>query len=94
MPRQHATSSLDMLLTSIFCGGTAITLEIFDPVKSLDAMEQHGVTIVGQIPAMFHLEWRIAGYQGRKLSSLQTAVYGGQAVARPVLERMLQMAPA
>ena len=53
----------------------------------------HGVTLLGQIPAMFNLEWRTADFARRHLASLQTAVYGGQAVPRAFLERMLQMAP-
>jgi acyl-CoA synthetase (AMP-forming)/AMP-acid ligase II len=42
---------------------------------------------------MFQLEWRTAGFAQRNLASLQTAVYGGQAVPRPFLDRMLHMAP-
>jgi acyl-CoA synthetase (AMP-forming)/AMP-acid ligase II len=75
-------------------GGTAVTLEIFDPVKSLEAIERHGVTLLGQIPAMFDMEWRTADYARRNLGSLQKAVYGGQSVPRSFLERMLGMAPA
>src|ERR1035441_1528623 len=38
-------------------------------------------------------EWRTADYARRNLASLQTAVYGGQAVAKPFLGEMLKMAP-
>jgi fatty-acyl-CoA synthase len=60
-------------------------------VKSLDAIERHGVTLIGQIPAMFNLEWRTADYAKRNLASLRSAVYGGQAVPRAFLDRMLQI---
>jgi fatty-acyl-CoA synthase len=80
-------------MTSLFQGATAVTLEIFDPVKSLDAIEQHKVTLLGQIPAMFNMEWRTAGYEQRDLSSLDLAAYGGQSVPRSFLTRMLKMAP-
>ena len=93
LPASHVGGQAEVLMTSIFTGATAVTLEIFDAAKSLDAMEQHGVTLIGQIPAMFNLEWRTAGFSARNLSSLRTAVYGGQAVPAAFLDRMLQMAP-
>ncbi|MEI9972504.1 MAG: class I adenylate-forming enzyme family protein [Ignavibacteriota bacterium] len=94
LPASHVGGQAEILMTALFTGATAVTLEIFDAVKSLDAIEQHGVTLLGQIPAMFNLEWRTADYARRNLSSLRSAVYGGQAVPRPFLERMLTMAPA
>ncbi|HMD71297.1 MAG TPA: class I adenylate-forming enzyme family protein [Bryobacteraceae bacterium] len=93
LPASHVGGQAEVLLTSLFMGATAVTLETFDAAASLDAMERHGVTLIGQIPAMFNLEWRTADYGRRNLASLQTAVYGGQAVPRAFLERMLQMAP-
>jgi fatty-acyl-CoA synthase len=93
LPASHVGGQAEILITSLFTGATAVTLEIFDAVKSLDAIEQHGVTLIGQIPAMFNLEWRTADYARRNVTSLRAAVYGGQAVPRPFLEKMLSMAP-
>jgi acyl-CoA synthetase (AMP-forming)/AMP-acid ligase II len=93
LPASHVGGQAEILMTSIFCGATGVTLEIFDAAKSLDAIERYGVTLIGQIPAMFQLEWRTAGFALRNQGSLQTAVYGGQAVPRPFLDRMLRMAP-
>jgi acyl-CoA synthetase (AMP-forming)/AMP-acid ligase II len=93
LPASHVGGQAEILITSIFTGAIAVTLEIFDAVKSLEAVERHGVTLIGQIPAMFNLEWRTADYAKRNLASLEAAVYGGQAVPRPFLDRMLQMAP-
>ena len=93
LPASHVGGQAEVLLTSLFTGATAVTLEVFDAVKSLDAIERHGVTLIGQIPAMFHLEWRTADYARRNFSSLEIAVYGGQGVPRPFLDAMLRMAP-
>lgn len=94
LPASHVGGQAELLLTSLFMGGTVVTLEVFDPVRSLDAIEQHGVTLIGQIPAMFQMEWRTGGYAARNLGSLRAAVYGGQTVPRAFLDRMLEMAPA
>jgi acyl-CoA synthetase (AMP-forming)/AMP-acid ligase II len=93
LPASHVGGQAEILITALFTGATAVTLEIFDAVKSLDAIERYGVTLIGQIPAMFNLEWRSADYARRNLASLRAAVYGGQAVPRPFLDRMLRMAP-
>ena len=93
LPASHVGGQAEVLMTTLFMGGTAVTLEVFDAVKSLEAIERLGVTLIGQIPAMFQLEWRTADYARRNLASLQTAVYGGQAVPRPFLDEMLKMAP-
>ena len=93
LPASHVGGQAEVLMTTLFMGGTAITLDVFDAVKSLEAIERLGVTLIGQIPAMFQMEWRTADYGRRNLASLQTAVYGGQAVPRPFLDEMLKMAP-
>jgi acyl-CoA synthetase (AMP-forming)/AMP-acid ligase II len=92
LPASHVGGQSEVLLSSLYMGGETVTLEVFDPVKSLDAIERYGVTLVGQIPAMFQLEWRTSGYERRNLASLRNAVYGGQAVPRPFLDQMLKMA--
>jgi acyl-CoA synthetase (AMP-forming)/AMP-acid ligase II len=93
LPASHVGGQAEVLLTSLFMGATAVTLEVFDAAASLDAIERYGVTLIGQIPAMFNLEWRTADYARRELASLRTAVYGGQAAPRAFLDRMLEMAP-
>ena len=93
LPASHVGGQAEILMTSVFTGATAVTLEVFDAVKSLDAIENHGVTFLGQIPAMFQLEWRTADFPRRKLDSLVTVAYGGQTVPRAFLDRMREMAP-
>ena len=62
LPPSHVGGQTEALMTTLFCGGTAVLLEVFDAEKSLEAMARHRVNLLGQIPAMFNLEWRLAGY--------------------------------
>jgi fatty-acyl-CoA synthase len=94
LPASHVGGQAELLMTTLYMGGTAVTLEIFDAGKSLDAIDRYGVTLLGQIPAMFQMEWRTADYSSRTFPTLRAAVYGGQAVPRAFLDRMLEMAPA
>ena len=93
LPPSHVGCATEQLATTIFGGGTCVILPIFDAKASLEAIARHKVTILGQIPALFNLEWRLPEYPDHDLSSLRFAIYGGQAVPRPFLERMRAMAP-
>lgn len=93
LPPSHVGCTTEQLGTVLFGGGVAVILHIFDAKLSLDAIAKHRTTIIGQIPALFNMEWRLADYGKYDLSSLRFAIYGGQAVSREFLVRMKTMAP-
>ncbi len=93
LPPSHVGCVTEQLATMVYGGGTAVLLHVFDPAKSLEAIQRHRVTIVGQIPALFNLEWRLPDYGVYDLSSLRFVLYGGQAVSHAFLERLQTMAP-
>ncbi|MGE5602559.1 MAG: class I adenylate-forming enzyme family protein, partial [Nitrososphaerales archaeon] len=93
LPPSHVGGQAEQLMTTFFLGGTAIVLHIFDPVKSLAAVQKYRANILGQIPALFALEWRLPDYDQYDLSTIEFALYGGQQVTRQFLDRLSQMAP-
>ena len=93
LPPSHVGGTTEQFMTPMFGGATCVVLHIFDPVKTLDAIQKYKVTTFGQIPALFVMEWRLPNYNDYDLSSLKFALYGGQAVDRPFLERLSKMAP-
>ncbi|HOX43102.1 MAG TPA: class I adenylate-forming enzyme family protein [Myxococcota bacterium] len=93
LPPSHVGGQTEQLMTTLFMGGTAVLLHVFDARKSLEAIQRHKVSLCGQIPALFNLEWRLPDYASFDLSSLRFAIYGGQAVDRQFLERLHAMAP-
>ncbi|MDA8125616.1 MAG: class I adenylate-forming enzyme family protein [Deltaproteobacteria bacterium] len=93
LPASHVGCTTEQLGTIIFGGGTAVILHIFDPKLSLEAIQKHRITVIGQIPALFNMEWRLPDYGKYDLSSLRFAIYGGQAVPREFLAKMKTMAP-
>ncbi len=94
LPASHVGCQTELLAGTIFEGGTAVLLPVFDPLRSLQAVEEYKVTVVGQIPAMFQFEWRLKDYDSFDLSSLEFIAYGGQQVSAPFLEKMATMAPS
>ena len=93
LPPSHVGCTTEQLATIIFGGGVAVIMHIFDAKGSLEAVQKHRVTILGQIPALFNMEWRLPEYKDYDLSSLRFAIYGGQAVPREFLVKMKEMAP-
>jgi acyl-CoA synthetase (AMP-forming)/AMP-acid ligase II len=93
LPASHVGGQTEILMSTFFGGGTAVLLEVFDATRSLRAIARHGVEILGQIPAMFNLEWMLKDYHLYDLSSLRFAAYGGNAVSRPFVDRLSTMAP-
>jgi len=93
LPPSHVGGQAEQLMTPLFYGGSCVVLHIFDPAKSLQAIQDYKVDSFGQIPALFAMEWRLPNYSEYDLSSLQFALYGGQQVSRQFLEQLSQMAP-
>jgi acyl-CoA synthetase (AMP-forming)/AMP-acid ligase II len=93
LPASHVGGQTEALMSILFGGGTAVLLEIFDASRSMRAVAQHHVEILGQIPVMFNLEWMLKDYDRHDLSSLKFAAYGGNAVSRAFVDQLAAMAP-
>jgi fatty-acyl-CoA synthase len=93
LPPSHVGGQAEQLMTPLFYGGTAIVMHIFDPEKSLKAIQDYKVDAFGQIPALFNMQWRLPNYKDYDLSTLKFALYGGQQVSRQFLENLSAMAP-
>ncbi len=93
LPASHVGAQTEILMSALFGGGTAVLLEVFDASRSLRAIAQHRVELLGQIPVMFNLEWMLKDYTSFDLTSLKFAAYGGNAVSRPFIEKLATMAP-
>ncbi len=93
LPPSHVGCQTEQLMTSIFTGGVSVILHIFKADNTLKAITDYKVTIFGQIPSLFVMEWRLPDYNKYDLSSLKFAIYGGQAVSKRFLERLSTMAP-
>lgn len=93
LPPSHVGCQTELLMSTIFDGGCAVLISIFDPLRSVRAIADYKVTVIGQIPAMFQFEWRLKDFDSFDLSSLEFAAYGGQQVSPAFIAKMSQMAP-
>lgn len=93
LPPSHVGGQTELLMGTLFEGGTAVLVPVFDPVQSLHAIATYGITAIGQIPAMFQFEWRLKEYESFDISSLELVAYGGQQVSAEFVSRVAAMAP-
>jgi acyl-CoA synthetase (AMP-forming)/AMP-acid ligase II len=93
LPPSHVGGQTEAMMSTFFGGGTAVLLEVFDAGRSLRAIAPHRVEILGQIPAMYNLEWMLKDYDRHDLSSLKFAAYGGHAVSRAFVDQLAAMSP-
>jgi fatty-acyl-CoA synthase len=93
LPPSHVGGTTEQFMSPIFKGGGVVVLHIFDPTKSLDAIQKYQITVMGQIPALFVMEWRLPNFNKYNLNSLKYAIAAGQPVDKPFLERLTTMAP-
>lgn len=92
LPPSHVGCVTEQLMTTLYLGGTAVMLRIFDPKLTLEAIEKRKVNIFGQIPTQFRIEWALPEYENYDMSSLHYAIYGGSAVDTVFLNKLSEMA--
>ena len=93
LPPSHVGCVTETFMTTLFAGGTAVLLRIFDAHNTLEAIQKHKITVLGQIPTMFRMLWNLPDYHKYDLSSLEFVVYGGSSVDLGFLKKMAAMAP-
>lgn len=93
LPPSHVGCQGEELMTTFFVGGTAVVLSRFDAEKSLQAIDQYKIESIGQLPAMFQMQWQLPNFADYDLSSLRSVMFGGQQVTRPFVQRLCEMAP-
>ena len=93
LPPSHVGCVTECFMTTMFMGGTAILLRIFDVKLTLEAIRQHRVNALGQIPTQYRMLWHHPDYDSYDLSSLAVVVYGGSAVDTEFLRKLSRMAP-
>ena len=88
LPPSHVGCITETFMTTMFMGGKAVFLRIFDIKATLEAIEQHKIKVIGQIPTMFRMLWSFPEYKNYDLSSLEFVAYAGSAVDTGFLKKL------
>ena len=93
LPPSHVGCVTETFMTTMFIGGKAVLLRIFDTKATLEAIERHKIKVIGQIPTMFRMLWNFPEYASYDISSLDFVAYAGAAVDTTFLAKLSTMAP-
>ena len=93
LPPSHVGCVTETFMTTMFMGGKAVLLRIFDTKATLEAIQHHKIKVIGQIPTMFRMLWNFPEYETYDLSSLEFVAYAGSAVGTTFLQKLSTMAP-
>ncbi len=93
LPPSHVGCVTELLMTTVYGGGTSVFLRVFDVKLTLEAIEKWKITALGQIPTQFRMLWNHPDYDTYDLSSLRFVAYAGSAVDVEFLKKLATMAP-
>jgi len=90
VPFFHCFGSVLAVLASVSHGTAMIPVEIFDPLKVLQTIEQEKCTAVHGVPTMFIAELEHPEFSKFDLSSLRTGIMAGSVCPIEVMKRVVK----
>ncbi|MET7682485.1 long-chain fatty acid--CoA ligase [Streptomyces sp. NPDC005423] len=92
-PLYHV-GGLDMpALGVLHAGGKVVLQRKFDPVRTLDAIQEHRVTNLWLAPAMVNAVLEVPGRESYDTTSVRFVLGGGEKTPEPVLRRVMTAFP-
>jgi long-chain acyl-CoA synthetase len=88
LPMFHIFGLNVALNLSLFCGSSVVLIERFDPQSCLEAIENHGITIVSGAPTMWSSWVNLPGANPRAFASVRLAVSGAAKLPVEIAQAM------
>lgn len=91
LPVNHVGGATELSFAAIMGKATLVALPSFHPVKTLEMVARERVTVLGQVPTMFALEFSLPNFGEFDLSSVRLVVVSGAPPTREVIEGMFRI---
>lgn len=88
MPINHVGGTIVAGSTPIITASTIVLLANFSPTKTLQLIETEKVSILGQIPTQYTMEFSLPDYDKYDKSSLRVVHFGGAMPSANILEKV------
>ncbi|MBK3495458.1 long-chain fatty acid--CoA ligase [Viridibacillus sp. YIM B01967] len=89
-PLFHSAQLNGFFTTAIYLGASSVIHRDFDPVSTLEAIEEYGITVFFGVPAMYNAILQVQGKQ-YNLSSVRVCGYGAAPMAPALVERAVEL---
>jgi len=76
-PINHVAADVEIGFACIFSGGCLVLMDRFDPAAAMETVEEEKITMLGQVPAMFLMEFQLEKFQKTDFSSIENFVWAG-----------------
>jgi acyl-CoA synthetase (AMP-forming)/AMP-acid ligase II len=87
-PINHVAGAVEIAFASIYAGLTIVLMDRFDPGGTLKVIEAEKITLLGQVPAMFLLQFKLPDYDSYDLSSIRNYVWAGAAAPEGMVKQL------
>lgn len=88
-PINHIGCVVDLSAPTLVAGGAIVFLEHFETSESLKLMQQERITQWGSVPSVFQLQFADPTFKSTDLSHVQMIMWGGAAMPRELIDRLL-----
>jgi acyl-CoA synthetase (AMP-forming)/AMP-acid ligase II len=92
-PVNHVIGLVGTLLTMIHAGGSTVLMRTFKAQRLLELVAAERVTVVGMVPAMYHLCLLEPDFAAFDLSSWRIARFGGAPMPEATIARLAALLP-
>nr|MDO8081212.1 class I adenylate-forming enzyme family protein [Candidatus Freyarchaeota archaeon] len=84
----HVAGSCEIASTVILTPATTVILDHFNPTDTLNTVQNEKVTMWGQIPTMFQLEFILPNFNDYDFSSVRLCIIAGEPPTKDLIERL------
>ncbi|AFM23988.1 class I adenylate-forming enzyme family protein [Desulfomonile tiedjei] len=91
-PINHVAAVVELGFAAVLAGGFIFCMDRFDPGESLQAIQRERLTALGQVPAMFLLQFRDPQFAKTDFSSVKQFLWAGAAAPRLMVQVLSQIA--
>ena len=85
-PINHVAADTEIGFGAILSGSTLVFMEKFDPAATLETIQKEKITVIGQVPVMFLMEFKEPSFGTTDFSSVNRFLWAGSAAPKLMLE--------
>lgn len=89
LPVNHVSGAIVQGMAPLLTSGTVVLLPSFSPSKTLELIENEKITIIGQVPTMYTLEFALPDYDKYDKSSIRCAHFGAAMAPITTIEKVI-----
>ena len=93
LPMNHVSGATLLTIGALLSGATLVMLEQFQPEQTLEAVQREKITIFGQVPAMWIMEFVLPHFDTFDLSSVRMTIIAGAPSSIRVKRGVAAIAP-